>query len=88
MATSRDEGATARRAVEDAEAAQQVGAALCDCMMVVVLLLSRRQLQQAMPAAGHVSIHSQQAWGMQSHLSRCSHPVASNADIERGVCLR
>ncbi len=49
-ATFRDQGATARQAVEDAEAAQQVGAALCDCMM---LLPYRWQLQQMLYAAEH-----------------------------------
>lgn len=50
MATFRDQGTTARQAVEDAEAAQQVGAALCDCMM---LLPYRWQLQQMLYAAEH-----------------------------------
>ena len=77
VATLRDQGATARRAVEDAEAAQQVGAAPCDCKMMYMLLPSRwGQLQQLSACSlmlVSAYIHSRPWLGMQCQLSRWSH---------------
>ena len=88
VATARDKGATARRAVEDAEAAQQVGAALCDCLMVPVILPIRWQLQQMLSAAGHVSAHSQQARGHAEPAQQVESPVQASMLILRGACAR